>query len=300
MPSSASLSVFTNSYLAPKRVSFGRLVLNPGDPGEDFCLLPSSKVLGEDDVTVAPFDKVRLREHTNRGSRFSAALTDLLSFSHLRSSRPSEIVHADRILTYELLNSGTLFTDTLCTDEASQRWMEKYLKSTTIYMVTGILTIYGAEVTRTDKGSAQTAGGLDVPLSKLIPAAQAFPGSNILDLKFKGKTRDSQKSLVKFVAPDERILAVQYRRISFKAFVSKTIGEAQLQRGKWKVLGAEGYRDSSGNIKDVIDATLEGVGLDDVKRDLECEDDDIWEIVAENGSEAGIFAFAEVEDGTNE
>jgi len=205
-------------------------------------------------------------------------------------------------LTYELLNSGTIFTDTLCTDEASQRWMEKYLQSTTIYMVTGILTIYGAEVARTDKGSAQTEGGLDVPLSKLIPASQAFPGSNILDLKFRGKTWDSQKSLVKFVAPDERILAVQYRRVSFKAFASKTVGEAQLQKGKWKVLGAEGYRDSSGNIKDVIDATLEGVGLDDVKRDLECEDDNIWEIVAEDSSEVGIFAFAEAEaeDGTNE
>lgn len=116
-------------------------------------------------------DKVQLYEHTSRGTRFSAALTDLLSFSHLRSSRPSDIVHADRILTYELLNSGAIFAETLCSDEASQRWMEKCLKSTTIYMVTGILTIYGADVTRTDKGSAQTEGGPDVPLSKLIPAA---------------------------------------------------------------------------------------------------------------------------------
>lgn len=298
MPSAASLSVFTNSYLSPNRVSFGRLVLNTADPGEDFHLLPSSRVLGEDDVTVAPFDNVRLRGQLNRGTRVSAALTDLLTFSHSHSSRPSEHIEADRILTYELLNSGNIFTESLCTDEASQRWMEKYLKSSTIYMVTGILTIYGAKTTKTDKGSAQTGGGVDIPLSKLIPAAQAFPGSKILDLKFKGKTWANQGSLVKFVAPDERILAIQYRRVSFKAFASKTVGEAQLQKGKWKVMSAEGDRDSSGNIKDEIEATLDSVELDDAKRDLDCEDDDIWQFVAEEDNEAGIFAFAEkTEDG---
>ena len=101
------------------------------------------------------------------------------------------------------------------------------------------------------------------------------------------------------MAPDERILAVQYQRMTFKAFANKVVGEAQLKKGKWKVLGAERDRDSSRNIIDEIEATL-GVGLDDVRRDLECEDDDIWEIIAGDNGEVGIFTFAEVEDGNDE
>jgi hypothetical protein len=174
--------------------------------------------------------------------------------------------------------------------------MERYLKSTTIYMVTGILTIFGADTNRTDKQSAKDEGGLDIPLSKLIPGALAFPESKILDLKFKGKTWDSQKSLVSFVAPDERVLAVQYRRVAFKAFASKTVGEARLKKGKWKVMDGEKDRDNAGDIKDIVEAILEDVMIEGVKGDLECDEDDIWVIEGKEG-DVNVFAFAAEEGG---
>ncbi len=161
-------------------------------------------------------------------------------------------------------------------------------------MVTGIQTVFDAMVSKGENKIRETGGGLQILLSELLPGA-SFPRQELLDFKFSGKTWDNQNDLVTFMSPGERIVGIQYRRLGFRLFHSKTLDNATLKEGKWwkRLTSNDKTRGKEGG--DAIEVHLEDFSKADIDKEIEEEDDDDntdWKVqIVHKAEEADVVAI---------
>jgi hypothetical protein len=278
--SPATLDVFTETYFSPQSVSLGRLVLNKKAPNEDFLVLPATANLKPSDIEACSFDDVQITSRNDSGCKIDFALTKLVTFNHENSSapppgeKPTDDLTTSKIVVYKILNSGNIF-DAITRDDPSKIWIEKHMKRSTIYMISGIQTVFDAKVEKSGDGKSQTGGGIQILLSQFIPGG-TFPGQELLDLKFSGKVWDNQHTLVTFMSPGERIVGIQYRRLGFRLFYSKNLREAALKEGKWWMrLTSDGKsRGEEVDVKDAVEIFLEDFSKEDIDRENKEEEED--------------------------
>jgi hypothetical protein len=262
-PSRSYLSVFTDGYLTSKQVSLGRLVLNMKNPGQDFC--PYSPILTDQDVAPVPFHHVKELINYDSSSEFRFKLTKLFSILVGKSITSFDNIHSETAITYQLLNSESWF-EQMCAEEDVKKWLERFLQRGSVSMVVGLHTVKDASVGVDRQATTKIEGEGTIPLNEVaLPGSSMAPGlGSPLDMKMKVSNANNIQTSASFVAPNERIIAIQYRKIEFKPFSSKTADKAFLAKNScWKFFGV-GRGDG---INDAVDAELQQhTGHNDFKR----------------------------------
>ncbi|GAB7350128.1 hypothetical protein MBLNU459_g0791t1 [Dothideomycetes sp. NU459] len=233
-------------------VSLGRLVTNPSLPTQSYhTATVSTTWKSPDDFTATPSGAYQGFQEKQRNLGFRAAL-DKLVRAHLDTGASSELsLESKQVKTYYLHNTADKF-DALVADEAVRKWFEKAIKrGTDVYMVVGLQTILDASL-HSDAQRGHAGGvGLDVK----------DPHSQTLGVRAEGSADASSHQMTSFVAEHEQVYAIQYQKIVFTPFSSKTASDARLNKKAhwelyWKVRGpsAEG--------PDMVEASLEAADFE--------------------------------------
>jgi hypothetical protein len=104
------------------------------------------------------------------------------------------------------------------------------------------------------------------------------PDSAGLDLKVGSKAN----SRYSFVAPGERIIGVQYRKLKFNRFSSVDLSKAELKSNSWVMfLGDKTHKGITATTGDILEANLdESLTVDDLE--LEYQESEEWNLVLED------------------
>jgi hypothetical protein len=283
--SQSPLSVFMNGYLDPAQVSLGRLVLDLKNPGQNFC--PHSVLtLSESDISKAAFSDLKSLANAESSSHFKTCLSIVLKIFARKSHTAVDDISTRSAINHQLLNVNLKFESLFENDEV-KIWLEKViLTGSSVYMVVGLHTLQDASVSLNREASTEISGQVQAPITDaMAPGASLLPGvGGASNMKIGGGHTSTNSIGASFVAPGERIIAVQYKKVVFQMSSSKdakTIGNAALEKKtRWKSFGAA----RGGTDLDTFEATLaERTTAADIEEDVDVE--------AESIGPGGVFVI---------
>ena len=249
------LEVFNGGFLEKSQICLGRLVLNIRDPGECFCEAP--RELTAKDIAAPEFDHSIIELLTKQESAFSVKLSKFLRLQAEAKDSQHSMLHSKQVKRYQLLNSRPFFDDTIKAQK-TQEWIERWHKEGPIHFAVGLLTTEDAFVVTDTKESTKFSAKSTADINEVLaPGSSTLPvASDALDLEIEVGKEFAAKQNAKFIAPGERIIAVQYIPVKFRGWISKEVDKAFLDRpGVWvKHLGKLDI--VRGQNEDVLDASL--------------------------------------------
>jgi len=247
----------TGSFLSRKQVTLGRLVLDLQNPGQGFC--PYTEIeFKQEDVDKAPFRDIELELDEKNTSRFSLKLTKLFGANSEASRSSSNNLKAKEATRYELLNSPDVLTRILTQSRETREWLEKVHKYSPVHFAVALITVFDASLNAASEESSKVSLSVTAPLGEVVaPGSSTVPlVGDSLDVQTKIAKERGQNQNAKFLAPGDRIAAVQYRRIKFKGYKSENGDGAFLEKGcRWKKY--TGTDVDRGEGEDILEATLE-------------------------------------------
>ncbi|PWI64511.1 hypothetical protein PCL_09592 [Purpureocillium lilacinum] len=227
---------------------------------------PEIEIKPESDIVVSHHLSYSESQQARSGHGLAATLTSLLSASCSKKMNTSTRVSAARVTLYKLANSGSHFRRAV-KGPATRSWIEEQKDDgwDNLFFVVGYYTMLDANIILGAEESQGVQGQVEVPVSAALAAGGiVLPVGGITDPKVSAKYEESQGAKIQFVAPGERICALQCRKVVFKWFSSGCIDKAKLDRdNRWHTLST--LRDLRGR-KDSEDDVLE-VELDDDDED---------------------------------
>ncbi|KAI5842913.1 hypothetical protein DFP73DRAFT_552702 [Morchella snyderi] len=219
-------SLIQPTLLPPTSVKLGRLVLSPYSPHQDYLDPP---------VPTAP--EVETRSQSNFTSHLTSSsatklrtrLTALVAASRSASASASVMLEAAQGTTYTLLNSGAWFR-AACRFAEVREWFENAVMSAgTVYLVVGYHTLTDTKFVAQDEGAEINTGGVMISSGILGPGLRGVEGEGRIQ---KQKSWAGRKE---WHESEERVWAVQYRKVVFKWFSSKRIEKGMLEKeNRWK------------------------------------------------------------------
>jgi hypothetical protein len=225
MPS--HLSVFTDGFLVPRQVSLGRLVLDVKDLGKNFYPL-NDQPISEGEVAAKEFNGVHQLLGSSSDSQITTTLTKFLSIFASRLKKSNDELSTEKATTYQLLNSDNWFLK-LCQSDEAKKWLERYMTRVPIFMVVGLHTVENAAITLDHEQRTNIKGKVEAPLQESIaPGSSSVPGGDTLNLKAEGSKTTITTNAATFIAPKDRIVAVQYRKVEFGLLGEKMVEDARL------------------------------------------------------------------------
>jgi hypothetical protein len=250
------ISAFTGGYLSKKQVTLGRLVLNLQDPGQAF--FPNKpRHITKEDVDRSYFEEIEVELEAEAESKFQLRLTKLFRTTAASSASSSDKLTAQKATRWQLLNSDTVFTS-IIGDRNTREWLESVCKHSPVHFVVGLITILNPSVNNAAERKLELEASGDIPFAEAVaPGSSTLPvAGDALDLKAEVSKSKSEEQNAKFLAPGDRIIGVQYRRVNFKGFKSADIGLPHLEtKNRWKkYTGGDIVR---GDMEDVLEANLE-------------------------------------------
>lgn len=198
-------------------------------------------------------------------------LTQLLHLYRERPKAESAHVAATASVTYELSQWETVF-ENACGDVETRRWMEKAIEDDKrIYFIVGYRTFVHPSIK--DSRQLSHAKGIDfeLPASTVIQAN--VPGlalGNALDPGISHERGETNSASRSFSVDKEVVYAIQYCKVAFKWWSSKSIEKSSLGKTKWKIhWGVRSVVDVDD--EDILEARIdeEAVSAED------CQDDQL-------------------------
>jgi hypothetical protein len=272
-----STLVFPNILLPSKSVELGRLVLNVHHPQQDF-FEPSS--ITESQITVGVQQNFAEILNGAKSTKLRSFLTRLIMASY--SNRDSNCIQlsAFRATTYQLINSGDWF-DKVCGDPETRKWLERAIeRGQDVYLVVGYHTLLNAQFSQRNESALQGSGQAQISVGALAgEGADDALANGILDAGLSGARHESHTHQRCFTAPGEQIYAVQYRKVDFKWFSSRSVDNAFLEsNNRWKIFWeVRGKQNDENNV-------LEADVVDGIDFERAC---DIY--ITEDGQEEFLF-----------
>jgi|SRR5579859_3863608 len=279
------LEVFTNGFLEKDQVCLGRLVFSINDPGD--CFYEAAPELAEQDVSAAPFAWPSLDLQKDKNKAFSLQLSKLLTGKVETAASQHDVLLAQNIKRHKLLNSDRIYAKVLA-DSGAKKWIEDNWRDGPVHFVVGLLTAENAAVATASSQTGAVGAKVTAPLGEAIA-----PGSSIapvlgstLDVAAEASKRFTAAQNAKFLAPGERIIAVQYKRVGVRGWFRKDVDASFLEKpGVWaKQFGFDVVR---GTNEEIIEAVVEECNTTEYLRDFynfavlepEYSEDDIMIIV---------------------
>jgi hypothetical protein len=269
-----SLTVLHSAFLSLTGVALGRLVTDISNPSQDFW--PESKTpLSPDEVDLRPFDNLKSQMNDNSNAALKTRLTRFVSGEISTADKSSFDLVSSKANVYSLLQPRRYFLQ-LCAEDKTKKWIEDTLKDCPIFLVVGLMTVLQASISRDDNSSRQMSTSISVPVTDIVTsgASTALPsmlGGDALDVGASasiGRTTSVNSSLI---APGERVIGVQYRKVKFRMFSSHKIENSYLDSknpNRWQMFtgGDRGESD------DIIEADVDGeMELDDLELDRDAD-----------------------------
>lgn len=159
------------------------------------------------------------------------------------------------------------------------------MKRFPIFLVTGFLTVTEAEIARIRQQSTGVQVAAEVSASNVASAGAVTVILDVPDSVGVGlKVNNDANLRYSFVAPGERIIGVQYRKLKFKRFSAVDLEKVVLKRNSWVMfLGDRIHKGITATTGDVLEANVEeSLTVDDLEleeydlglEDLEVEDEE--------------------------
>lgn len=252
-----ALTVFSKAFLTLNSASIGRLVTNPLDPGQNFW--PKSiPAVAKGYIDEAPFENVEFQERV----KFKDWVGNLISGNAMRRRASIDRIVTPEMKRYSLLQELEQF-EGLCKDKAGREWMEKMLIRNSLFYVVGLVTVKDANMTRSGHESECPSFEDSFEVSGEEPLTPRPFTSDIRSYVPNSATSS-------YFVPEERVIAIRYRRVRFSLFWSKKVDSAYMdKRSRWKTLlwgDREGQEDSiEACLQDSTE--IQDLDLDDVLED---------------------------------
>jgi hypothetical protein len=266
------LTVLHSGFLNLTSVALGRLITDTSNPSQDFW--PESVVpsLVANEIEERSFQDFRdvLEKSSNVDLR--GKLTRLLSGDVGGQSTYSDQLSTSMSKIYSLQQPRSYF-QRLCGDNETRAWMEGTLRDCPIFLVVGLVTVTAASVTRDIQKSKNVNGDASVPVLDIVThgATTLVPGIGVaLDVGAGVTVSHKTDSKTSFIAPGERVIGVQYRKVKFGLFSSHTVEKAFLENNsnRWQMFMGS---DRSGS-DDLLEADLEdSMEVDDLELEGEAD-----------------------------
>ncbi|GFF74333.1 hypothetical protein IFM60648_04166 [Aspergillus lentulus] len=258
-------------FLPQSAIKLGRLVTNVDEPHQEYHD-------PHPDRELKILEKVETHYHTTDtlGAHRSlvSQLTAFLSSSVSRNTKTSTCITTEQVKTYYLDNNGEWFRDAV-RSEHTRKWIERTIdEGEDIYVVIGYHTALDARIVEQSRKQNVLEGKLQIPITSALAASGVvMPFGDPSDPKLTGSDGHAEDRERQFVAKGEQVLAVQYRKIRFSFFSSKSVDKATLAKeARWERYDRPRYLQS--DAEDILE-----VGLDD---DLLLEGDRA-KFIAESG-----------------
>jgi len=228
------------TFLPLDSIRLGRLVLSVDKPEQDYFDPPCEEEI-EFSVTTQR-NYADLQESVADRDLFSI-LTRLVSASISKREKTYVQVTSTEAKKYILFNSGTWLKLALRA-EATRSWIGQAIhQGHDVYMVVGYHTLLDAHIV---EGSAAV-------ISRSVQLATAEAQSTPTAI---GASEDpSDGGQRQFVAADEQVCAVQYRKVRFRWLSSRDLDLASLDKNQWKIQW--NVRGQETGTNDVVEAELQ-------------------------------------------
>jgi len=268
-----SLSVFMNGYLDPAQVALGRLVLDMKDPGQNFCRFGELE-LQEGDVSKSQFQDLKSLAKAESSSGFKLALSKVLQLFASKSRTTVDDISSKTAMRHQLLNVNEKF-ETMFQEDDVKKWLEKVvLTGSDIYLVVGLHTLQDASISLDRLASKDIGGKAQAPVTEaLAPGISSIPRvGNSLDVRIEGGHSSTSSLGASFITPGERIIAVQYQKVSVimksSRGVKHLVDAALKKTTTWKSFGAA----RGGSELDIFEVSLaKEIGDDEIAEDGDFE-----------------------------
>ncbi|KAF8454691.1 hypothetical protein BDZ91DRAFT_747340 [Kalaharituber pfeilii] len=227
--------LLNNLILVPDALQLGRFVRSIEQPHQDFCsvldsAIPPTAVI---DNTLSDFQAAT--KHSSSSS-FLAKLTKLFSSTFSNENTTSLDLSAKILRTYQLKNSRTWFYEALKHREAKE-WIENAIRDgVNAYFIVGYHTVQELKVCHQGENKGIVAGGVSLEPNMALGLGVV---PDTLNATVSGTKKDEHSGKLSFTAgtSSEHAFGIQYRKLKFRWFSSKTVEQAKLEEGNsWKVL----------------------------------------------------------------
>jgi hypothetical protein len=220
-------------FLPQSAIKLGRLVTNVDQPHQEY----HDPHLDREPQII---EKVETHYHTSDSlgahSSFVSQLTAFLSSSVTRNTKTSTSITTKQVKTYYLDNNGQWFRDAVkCED--TRRWIERTIdEGEDIYVVIGYHTALDARIVEKSRGQNILKGSLQVPITSVLATSGVIvPVGDLPGPKLAGSGGHTEDQQRQYVAKGEQVVAVQYRKIRFNFFSSKSVDKAILaNEARWE------------------------------------------------------------------
>lgn len=263
----APKSIFLRMPLSLDSIKLGRLVLNTRDPQQEYQDPPAADPPKITICQLQDFEQIR---SSARASKFRSRLAGLLSQTFENRNEDLLDFSAAESSTY-LLNNTNAWFKRACGAAETREWLEQAIEGgSNIYLVVGYHTLVDARFTqRADSTMTRLAEGG-------VQASVGPPGTAVVDLSSTvGGGREVGKNYKRsFGSIGEQIYAVQYRKLKFKWFSSRSIQSSFLEpNNRWKIC-SEVRGDEEDDEDDVVEVEISEDGADDEDDESDSEDEE--------------------------
>jgi len=258
----SALTVIRDAFLDLEEVAIGSLVPDVLNPGQDYWPEKPSPP-PPDQVTKRSVENLRelLSNEEHLGVR--TRLSHLFTGDAIKSRGSKLEIKTPKSTGYFLKQPKSVFSG-LCKDNDTKLWIEETLRDSPIFFVVGLITVTHAEIDHGRSHSKEYKSSAEIPMTSIVSSGvtDIFPGGNVLDVGGAFSVGDKSKTASSFIAPGERIVGVQYRKLHFHLFSKDKVKEATLKPNQWAMfLGG----DRAGN-DNVLEADLqESTELEDLE-----------------------------------
>jgi hypothetical protein len=244
-----TLSFVHNSFLSLTEVALGRLVLDTKNPGQDFWprstfSVPANHISKRTVTNIYQ----QLEEETHSTLRIK--LTHFFSAKGTRHRMSIKELVAPLAAVYTLTQPTAHFKS-LCDDETTAIWIKANQRRGQVFLVVGLITVTDAKVAQSLEISMNGGIEADVPVTNAVSSgtAEVLAGeAHIFDVGIMTSGDRNGSSIFSFLAPGERVIGVQYRKIRPQLFRR---GADWISLGKphrWVTFNETAGEDSDGDL----------------------------------------------------
>jgi hypothetical protein len=241
-------------FLPQSAIKLGRFITNIDEPHRDYHDPSPCKGFSIIEKIETHYDSI----NTHGGHRnFASDLTAFLSSSISRRTKASIRITTNQVKTYYLDNNGQWFRDAIRSEDV-RKWIERTIdEGEDIYVVVGYHTALDARIAQQSREQEGLDGKLVIPLSSVLATSGVVvPFGDLADPGLAGSTGRAEGRQRQFVAQGEQIIAVQYRKIRFRFFSSKSVDKATLGReARWERYDRP--RSVQSDREDMVEVSLE-------------------------------------------
>jgi hypothetical protein len=268
----SALTLIRAAFLDRSEVSLGCLVPNLLEPGQDFHPV-KPPVITPEQINTRYIENIHDFLGAGKHIGLRTKLARIFSATARKESKSfDELVARRATLCY--LRHPSLYFENLCDDDDTKVWLETVLKRFPIFLVTGFLTVTEAQVGRARQRSSEVQLSAKVSASDVASSGATTVVGNMPDQIGVELNAGSKVScLYSFVAPGERIIGVQYRKLRFNRFSAVDVEKAELKSNSWVMFSGDRCHKGISAGPGYVEANLEeSLTVDDLE--LEEQEDE--------------------------